>query len=114
MRPGQTPTRCRRRHRHDEPDVVGAAFLVRGKVDGRPAEARWCDGTLTADDLVRRHVDIVVDLGERFVDADDPSRVVVASIDGRREAALLAVLRAFSEITFVEVTFGPVTAIVDE
>lgn len=74
------------------------SFVVRGFVDGRPTVARWAAGELEADPELVRRAQVVVGLGERFEPADG-ARTVVASLDGDCQAALLTVLRAFSQVT---------------
>lgn len=86
------------------PAQVDRGFVVRGVVDGRPCVARWSDGRLTADAALMRRAEIVVALGEQFVDHDDPSSVIPAGLESPRGAVLLTVVRAFSQVTAVELS----------
>ena len=51
-----------------------------------------------------RRAEIVVAIGEQFVDHDDPGSVIPASLESSRDAVLLTVVRAFSQVTAVELS----------
>lgn len=84
------------------PVATDMRFVVRGLVDGLPSVARWGpDSGLDADPEVCRRAELVVALGESF-DNGSGSGPVVASLDGSMSAALLAVVRAFSRVTTLD------------
>lgn len=79
-------------------------FEVRGIVDGAPASARWTrGGVLVADEQLRRRVDVVIALGEKWSSIDHVEAPVVAALDQGITAALLTVLRAFSLVEAVDI-----------
>jgi hypothetical protein len=91
-----------RRRRPPTSLASDARFVVRGMVDGLPSVARWSPTTgLDADPAVRQRAEIVVALGESSAGEADGEQVV-ASLDGPLPAALLAVVRAFSRVTAVD------------
>ncbi len=80
-------------------------FVVQGVVDGRPATARFVDGQLFCTAEVARRAEVVVAIGETF-DPGDGGPVLQASLDDTATAALLTVMRAFSQVTSVELGLG--------
>jgi hypothetical protein len=79
-----------------------AGFVVRGIVEGRPAVARWEDGQLHAEPELLRRAEVVVGMGESFTDENDPTHVVMASLQGGGYDVMLTVMRAFSRVTSIE------------
>jgi hypothetical protein len=83
-----------------------AWFSVEGTVDGQPRIARWRRGELACDDELRRRIDIVVALEERFPRPDGRAGAVTATLCGSSVAAMLTVMRAFSRVRAVEFGTG--------
>jgi len=86
-----------------EGEVQG--FVVDGFVDGRPASARYSDGLLWCSFELAQLAEVVVAMGETF-DPGDGGPVVRASLDTTATAALLTVVRAFSQVSSVELGLG--------
>ena len=80
--------------------VHAAGFVVRGVVDGRPCVARCSGGELEADPELLRRADVVVAMGERFTTGDGVE--VQASTDAGSIPLMLTLMRAFSQVTSVE------------
>ena len=78
-------------------------FVLKGTVDGRPSVVEWHDGVLHADPDLRRRAELVVLLGEEFAVDDGNNGVVRASLVEGGYAAMLTLMRAFSEVSTVEV-----------
>ena len=81
---------------------AAAGFVVRGIVEGRPAVARWEAGQLHAEPELVRRAEVVVGMGECFVDESDPTHVVMASLQGGGYDVMLTVMRAFNRVTSIE------------
>ncbi len=82
-------------------DTAPPWFTVRGFVDGRPAIARWSPGVIDADRDIARRAGAAIAARSRFVDGDG-APYAAASWDGPPLAVLLAVMRAFGEVTAVD------------
>jgi len=78
-------------------------FTLEGTIEGQPAVAHWRKGVLTADAELRRRAELVVLLGEEFAVDDGNNGVVRASLVEGGYAAMLTLMRAFSEVSTVEV-----------
>ncbi|HEY7070420.1 MAG TPA: hypothetical protein VH479_09915 [Acidimicrobiales bacterium] len=82
------------------------SFLVNGFIDGEPAHARYMDGQLFWSAEVATRAEVVVAMGETF-DPGDGGPEVLASLASTPTAALLTVMRAFSQVSSVELGLGP-------
>ena len=82
------------------------AFWIEGVVDGVPAHARWSEGGLECSPALLQRIEIVVAMGETF-DPGGGRPVVQASLDGSLKAVLPTVIRAFSNVTSIELAVGP-------
>jgi hypothetical protein len=80
--------------------------VVRGLLDGRPSEASWVPGAVIAEPELVRRAEVVVALEERFTH-EGTTAVVTASLDGTPAAAALTLMRAFTQVTYVELTEAP-------
>ena len=78
-------------------------FVVRGKVDGVGVRASWFRGSLTASDSLLDRGELLVKLGEHFV--DNASGLTVEADLGTPLAAMLTLVRACDQV--VSVRFGP-------
>lgn len=81
------------------------AFRIEGLVDGVPAHARWSERGLECSPALLPRIEIVVAMGETF-DPGGGRPVVQASLDGPLKAVLPTVIRAFSNVTSVELAIG--------
>jgi hypothetical protein len=82
------------------------SFVVKGFVDGYPAHARYQEGQLWCSAEVAERAEVVVALGETF-DPGDGGPEVLASLATTPTAALLTVMRSFSQVSSVELGLGP-------
>jgi hypothetical protein len=78
-----------------------AGFAVEGVVDGQRVAARFAEGMLDCDELLRDRALFLVDLGEELAYADPPRRFV-ATLDGRPVAVALTLLRACDRVVAFE------------
>lgn len=81
-------------------------FVVRGVVDGHPSVARVHNGVLDAEPELVRRAEVVVAMGECFRSENDPSHIVMASLEGDGYDVMLTVMRAFTHVTSVELPVG--------
>lgn len=81
------------------------AFRIEGVVDGVPAHACWSAGELECSPALLQRIEIVVAMGETF-DPGGGRPIVQASLDGPLEAVLPTVIRAFSNVTSIELAVG--------
>ena len=82
--------------------TASETFIVHGYVDGRACVARWKEGRLVADPEVVKRAEAIVAMGDFFVADEDPTHVVMASLEGGGYDVMLTVVRAFSQVTSVE------------
>src|SRR5262245_3379365 len=90
----------------DPADGQVLSFVVNGFVDGQPAHARYVDGQLWCSAEVAEWAGVVVAMGETF-DPGDGGPEVLASLATTPTAALLTVMRSFSQVSSVELGLGP-------
>lgn len=81
------------------------AFRIEGVVDGESAHARWSAGELECSPALLQRIEIVVAMGETF-DPGGGRPIVAASLDGPLKAVLPTVIRAFSNVTSIELAVG--------
>jgi hypothetical protein len=82
------------------------SFVVNGFVDGYPAHARYQEGRLWCSAELAERAEVVVAMGETF-DPGDGRPEVLASLATTATAALLTVMRSFSQVSSVELGLGP-------
>jgi hypothetical protein len=76
-------------------------FTVEGTVDGQQVAARFANGLLNCDELLRDRALFLVDLGEELIYADPPRRFE-ATLSGRPVAVALTLLRACDRVVAFE------------
>lgn len=93
--------------RTDQRAAVG--FVVRGLIEGRPSVARWEGGRLVAEPELIRRAQVMIGMGEYFDSEHDPTHVVMASLDGGGYDVMLTVMRAFTQVTSIELPLSDLT-----
>lgn len=91
-------------HRGEAKFWPGGAWSVTGTIDGQVVSTRWDpdrEALTDCDPELRSRAEIVVAMGEEFVDADGHYRVK-ASLEDGAGPALLTVLRALGNVLTVE------------